>query len=267
MNDKEKSSSAHQAVLITGASSGIGFAFAKHYSAYDYDIIMVASNTLKLAEAANKIRLLTSRNVIEVTQDLSHPDSAKELYEKIKQQKLTVDVLINNAGFGTSGEFIGTSYDDEKNEMILNMVTLTLLTKLFLKNMTERNKGKILNIASLASIAPGPYMSVYYATKAYVLRFSEAVAEEVKDSSITVSVFCPGPTQSNFAKIASVEKSHLFSRKLPTAESAVSIAIKGLNANRRIIYDTRKNQFTAFIIRFMPKSIILRAMAKINKPI
>ena len=254
-----------ETVLITGASSGLGLSFARYFAQNGYSIVMVANDKAKLEAAKDTIPRQPGVKITTISQDLSQLHAANELYKKIQKQHIQIHILINNAGFGTSGAFINTDYTKEQDEMMLNMVTLSLLTKLFLKDMVERDKGRILNISSIASMAPGPYMAVYYATKAYVLHLSEALSEELKGTSVTVSVFCPGPTSTNFASVAGVEKSTLFSRKLPTADTAVATAIKGLFKEKRVIFDTTKNHIGATISKFIPRSVLLHFIAKINK--
>ncbi len=254
-----------QVVLITGASSGFGLAFAEQFAQLGYSVVMVASDKQRLLSAAQSIRSTASTRIYSIVQDLSTPGAAMLLYEKVAKERLSINVLVNNAGFGTSGEFIGIDYKREESEMYLNMVTLTLLTKLYLGDMKKMGNGKILNVASLAAFSPGPYMAVYYATKAYVLHFSEALGQELKDTDITVTTFCPGPTATNFAKTADVTKTGLFAKKLPTADASARVAIDGLLANRQVVYDNPKNHFIALIIRLLPRKFLLQKVAQINR--
>lgn len=254
-----------ETVLVTGASSGLGFSFAKHFALNGYSVVMVARDTDKLAIAVKKITLIASGAVTSIAIDLSKIDAARDLYESLKHSGTSIDILINNAGFATAGAFSETDYDKEQQEMVLNMVSLTLLTKLFLHDMLGRNRGRVLNIASLAAITPGPYMSVYYATKAYVLHFSEALHRELYGSNVTMSVFCPGPTQTNFAEVAGVSDARLFARKLPSADSAVKTAVTGLLAGKRTIFDTHRNSLMAFLLRFIPKKSALNIIARVNQ--
>ncbi len=189
-------------VLITGATSGIGYEFAKIFAQNNYNLILCARSKDKLEEIKEKIIREYKVKVLVFSKDLSKENEIKELCNEISENEITVDILINNAGAGYVGEFINESYDKDQSIMKLNMNALTYLTKFFAKQMVKKNKGRILNVASTGSYHPGPYTAVYYATKAYVLSFTEAIAEELKNYDITVSVLCPGATKTNFSKNA-----------------------------------------------------------------
>ena len=189
-------------VLITGATSGIGYEFAKIFAENNYNLILCARNQEKLEEIKENIINKYKVKVFIFSKDLSKEKEVEELYSEITISKINVDILINNAGAGYVGEFVNENYDKDKNIMQLNMNALTYLTKVFAKQMIKMNRGKILNVASTGSYHPGPYTAVYYATKAYVLSFSEALSEELKKHNITVSALCPGATKTNFSKNA-----------------------------------------------------------------
>lgn len=189
-------------VLITGATSGIGYELAKIFAKNRYNLILCARNKDKLEEIKENISDEYRVDVHIFQKDLSKEQEARELYSEIINNDIIVDILINNAGAGYVGKFIDEEYDRDKNIMGLNMNAVTYLTKVFARQMVERNRGKILNVASTGSYHPGPYTAVYYATKAYVLSFTEALAEELKDYNITVSALCPGATKTNFSKNA-----------------------------------------------------------------
>lgn len=189
-------------VLITGATSGIGYEFAKIFAQNNYNLILCARSKDKLEEIKEKIIREYKVKVLVFSKDLSKENEIKELCNEISENEMDVDILINNAGAGYVGEFISESYDKDESIMNLNMNALTYLTKFFASNMVKKNKGRILNVASTGSYHPGPYTAVYYATKAYVLSFTEAIAEELKNYNITVSVLCPGATKTNFSKNA-----------------------------------------------------------------
>lgn len=189
-------------VLITGATSGIGYELAKIFAKNRYNLILCARNRANLEEIKENIINEYKVDVHIFPKDLSKEQEIKELYSEITNSSISVDILINNAGAGYVGEFIDEEYDKDENIMQLNMNAVTYLTKVFARKMVGRNKGKILNVASTGSYHPGPYTAVYYATKAYVLSFTEALAEELKDYNITVSSLCPGATKTNFSKNA-----------------------------------------------------------------
>lgn len=189
-------------VLITGATSGIGYEFAKIFACKGYNLILCARNKEKLEEIRKSIIDEYKIDVWTISKDLSIRKEIKDLYDEISEMEIEVDILINNAGAGYVGEFINESYDKDESIMNLNMNALTYLTKVFARMMVKRNRGKILNVASTGSYHPGPYTAVYYATKAYVLSFTEALAEELKDYNVTISALCPGATKTNFSKSA-----------------------------------------------------------------
>lgn len=209
-------------VLITGASSGIGRDMARELSKEGHEIIAVARDEEKLKELKQEM----GQKVKIVAMDLAIEENPKKLYE----QNQDIDMLINNAGFGACGEFTKTNLEQELKMIDTNIKALHILTKLYLKNMVERDKGKILNVASIAGFMPGPLMATYYATKAYVVRLSEAIKEELKKkkSSVQISVLCPGPVKTNFNQVADVE----FAVKSLSSEYVAKYAIKQLQKGK-----------------------------------
>ena len=185
--------------LITGASSGIGRDIAINLSKKGYDLILVARDLEKLNEVKSKLHT----NVEVVSMDVSNAENCKELHEKYQN----IDILVNNAGFGDCGYFTKTSLDKELKMIDTNIVAYHVLTKLYLQDMKQKNSGKILNVASIAGFMPGPLMATYYSTKAYVVRLSEAIREELKkeSSKVQISILCPGPVDTNFNKVADVQ--------------------------------------------------------------
>lgn len=213
--------------LITGASTGIGFEMAKVFAALGYDLIVVSRTAKHLKNLHKHMSPLIK--VTDIAMDLSQPKAAETLFAKTQKLKLQVDVLVNNAGFGTSGAFVDLDLKRELQEIDLNVRTLTELCHLYGAEMATRKSGKILNVASTAAFQPGPWMSVYYATKAYVLSFSEGLQEELKAKGVQVSVLCPGATVTEFANTAGMEKSRLFSSKLFKPARAEDVASYGVN--------------------------------------
>jgi short-subunit dehydrogenase len=181
--------------LITGASSGIGRELATLFARDGYDLTLVARDRAMLARIGDELTRVHGVAVDVIAQDLSHPNAAAEVYRELKRRSIKIDVLVNNAGFGTYGPFVDSDAATESEMLQLNIVALTKLTRLFLEDMLAKREGRILNVASTAAFQPGPLMAVYYASKAYVLSFSEALANELRDSGVTVSTLCPGPTQ------------------------------------------------------------------------
>lgn len=245
--------------LITGASSGFGYEFVKLFVKDDYELILVARNIEKLEEIKKEFK---ASQIIVIQKDLTQPSAVKELYSEIKEKGLNIDVLVNNAGFGLLGEFDKLNLDRQINMIQLNVAALTELTHYVLKEMKERRSGKILNVASTAAFQPGPLMAVYYATKAYVLSFSEALVEELKGTGITVTTLCPGPSETNFAKVANVEKTKMFS-KVMGADIVVQLGYNALMKGQRVIITGTLNKIGAYSAKFLPRSFV----AKIAKTI
>ena len=256
-----------ETALITGASSGIGLELAKIFASHKYNLILVARREERLREIAQK---LESHNVsVEIIPlDLSEPDASRQLFEEVQKRDWSVDILINNAGFGLEGPFRETEWAKEDEMIRLNILTLTGLTKYFMRPMVEQGKGKILNVASTAAFLPGPYMSVYYASKAYVLSFSKALAYEIKDTGVTVSVLCPGPTKTEFQDRAGVQNSTLFSGKrmpISTASEVAKAGFDGLMKGKTVIIPGLLNKVGAIGSRFSPSSITNRMVEDLHR--
>src|SRR3954454_3939709 len=203
-----------QTALITGASGGIGLELARVFAAHGYDLVLVARSGGKLEELAGELRTRHGIEARVIAKDLARPESPEELFRELETAGVTVDVLINNAGFATFGPFVAADLHAELEELQLNVVTLTHLTKKLLPAMVARKRGGVLNVASTAAFQPGPFMAIYYATKAYVLSFSEALAAELEGQGVTISVLCPGPTETGFTARAGLEGTPLSSGAL-----------------------------------------------------
>ncbi|WP_338780729.1 SDR family oxidoreductase [Metabacillus sp. FJAT-52054] len=243
-------------VLITGASGGIGMELAKIAAGKGYSLILAARNEKKLLELKAELESKHGISVVIHQADLSKPEEITKMAEELKIKKLKVSYLINNAGFGLFGEFLETDLDAELNMIDLNIRSLTHLTKLFLPDMTERNEGGILNIASTAAFQPGPLMAVYYATKAYVLSFTEALENELKDTNIRVSALCPGPTDTGFSERADLGKSKLFNNGVMRADQAAQAGFDGWMKGKTVIVPGLQNKILAGSVRFMPRKMI-----------
>jgi short-subunit dehydrogenase len=249
-----------ETILITGASSGIGLelarCFAAEQSANDNGrIILVARNTPALESLAAELRRDWKVEVTVLTADLSLPETPKRIFTELSAQKIKVDVLVNNAGFGANGTFAELSLPRQLEMLQVNIAALTELTGLFLPGMIQRKRGGILNVGSVAGFLPGPGMAVYYATKAFVLSFTEALAEELLGTGLTVSVLCPGPTESNFGNVARGQKV----RHLKTAKmQAKAVAIYGHRAFRSgkvTAVPGLQNKAFVFLNRFAPRRV------------
>lgn len=243
--------------LITGASSGIGYDMAKYMASLGYDLILVARNIEKLEEL--KQSLPTKVKIIAI--DLSDEKKIKELF--IATRGEDIDVLINNAGFGVFGPFSTTELGKEINMIDVNIKAVHILTKLYVKEMKKKNKGYILNVASSAAFQPGPLMAAYYASKAYVLRLSEAINEELKKSksNVQVSCLCPGPVDTNFNDVAGVK----FSIKPLSSEYVAKYAVDKMFKNKMVIIPGMKLKLARFFGRFVSDRKVMKIVYKIQK--
>ncbi len=232
-------------VLITGATSGIGYELTNIFAKNKYNIIITGRNKLKLNEMKDNLTNKYNINVYAFHKDLSEKNSAIELYNEIREKDVIVDILVNNAGFGYVGEFLNEDIKKDSSMMVLNIETVTYLTKLFARDMRKRNFGKILNVASTGGYHPGPYTSVYYATKAYVLSFSEAISYELKKYNIVVSTLCPGATKTNFAK----NEGKADNPKSRSPKQVAEYAYKGLMKGKKIIIPGIENKLLVLLPR------------------
>jgi uncharacterized protein len=240
--------------LITGASSGIGYELAKLFARDRYHLVLVARSEAKLRQIADEIAVQSGITVKTMAKDLSLANAPTEIFSELQQEGIKVDFLVNNAGFGTYGFFAETDLNAELQMMQLNMVALTHLTKLFLKDAIAQRQGKILNIASTAAFQPGPLMAIYYATKAYVLYFSEAIANELQGTGVSVTVVCPGPTESSFQATAKMENSKLVrGGNMMDAKTVAEIAYRGLMSGKTLVIPGLKNKLLAQSARFLPR--------------
>ena len=251
--------------LITGASAGIGAELAKIFGEHKHDVILVARRQDALEALAGQIEGRSGVRASVFPADLAEPGAPGELFEAIRGAALDVDILVNNAGFGLGGEFTETDLDTELRMIQVNVTALTYLTKLFLPAMVQRRSGGVLNVASTAAFQPGPLMSVYYATKAYVLSFTEAIAEELRDSGVTVTALCPGPTATEFAEIAHVAQSRLFAIAVGDARSVARFGYDSLQRGVRVAIPGAQNKLMAQARRFAPRGVVTRVVRLIQE--
>lgn len=239
--------------LITGATSGIGRDMAKYLSSFGYDLYLVGRTKNNLEELKKDLKVKVE--LIEL--DLTNKDNCFKLYDMLKNKN--IDIIINNAGFGDYGKFNETNIDKELEMIDLNIKAYHILTKLFLKDFIKNNHGQILNVASFAAFAPGPYMATYYATKSYVLNLSLAIYKELKNakSNVKISVFCPGPVNTNFNKVANVK----FNIKSISSEYAAKYAINSMFKNKVIIIPPNM-KLTHKFIKFSPLKLVLEAISQ-----
>jgi uncharacterized protein len=245
--------------LVTGASNGIGLELARVHASKGDNLVLVARNLDKLNDIKSELEKKFNVKVYNIGKDLSKPDAALEVYNETTQQKIQIDYLINNAGFGDFGMFVETDWQKELQMINLNITTLTQFTKLYLQDMVKRGNGKIMNVASTAAFQSGPTMAVYYATKAYVLSFSEAVDNEVSDKGVTVTTLCPGATESGFQAAAAMEESALVKgKKLPTSKEVAEYGYKSMMSGKTVAIHGMMNYLMANSVRFTPRALVVK---------
>ncbi|MCE5233026.1 MAG: SDR family oxidoreductase [Mizugakiibacter sp.] len=252
--------------LVTGASGGIGMHLAECFARDGHDLVLVARSADALARLAADWGARYGVRIAAVAADLSREDGVDAVVAALRERGLAVDALVNNAGVGMYGAFSDTRLDDELAMMRLNMLALTALTKRLLPGLIAR-RGRILNVASTAAFQPGPYMAVYYATKAYVLSFSEALADELAADGVTVTALCPGPTHSGFQARAAIGRIGLL-RVLPLFDAA-TVAAQGYRAmrrGRRVYVPGLANRLLAQSVRVTPRRLITAIVRRLNAP-
>lgn len=251
--------------LITGASRGIGWDLAHLFAKDGYDLVVVARTQKALEELAGDLKETHGTRVWILLKDLSDPRAPEEIHRELSEQKVAVNVLVNNAGFATYGKFHQIDLKKELDLLQVNVVALTHLTKLFLRDMVAAGKGKILNLASTAAFQPGPLMAVYYASKAYVLHFSEALANELKGSGVTVTALCPGPTRTGFVSEAKLEKSGLFKNLSVMDSMTVARAgYEGMKKGKTIVIPGWNNKLIAQLNRIGPREWVAQSVRMIQ---
>ncbi len=248
--------------LVTGASGGIGLEFANLLARAGYDLVLVARSGEKLQSIAADLKNRFGINAQPIALDLTSQNAARDVFA----QAPSCDVLINNAGFANNGKFWELDERDILDEVQLNVVTLTHLTRLYLPGMLARRDGKILNLASTAAFVPGPGMAVYYATKAYVLSLSEALAYEVRGTGVTVTVLCPGATATGFQKRANVESTLLFKLGMADAASVAKAGFDGMMRGKSVVIPGLMNKLVALGPRISPRALLVAISAKLVGP-
>jgi hypothetical protein len=249
--------------IVTGASAGIGREVARVLAREGHDLVLVARREAQLTEVAEELKAQYDAASTIAAVDLSAPDAADQVMAVLAGR--AVDVLVNNAGFGGVGAFSSRARDDDMRMVAVNVVALTDLTKLVLPGMVARRRGRILNIASTAAFQPGPFMAVYYATKAYVLSLSQALAEELSGTAVTVTCLCPGVTETEFHGVAGTDAQPLTSG--PLAMSAAAVAEAGYRAmtrGRLVVVPGLHNKVGAQSIRIAPRRVVLKIVRRLH---
>lgn len=246
-------------ILITGASSGLGVEFARLAAANGDDLVLIARSVEKLDLLANELRSERGANVTVLPYDLSSPSSVDAIVRDLSAADITIDTLIANAGVGKLGAFAEQSAEDVATMLRLNIESLTMLIRALLPGMIERKTGRILTVASVAAFTPGPLMAVYYASKAYVLHFSVALANELRGTGVTVTCLCPGPTKTGFQKTANMAEAPMFKKlHVMDAASVAKIGYVAMLRGKAIVVPGWTNKLSAFLTRLAPKTFTAR---------
>ncbi len=250
-----------QTALITGASTGIGYELAKVFAANGFGAVLIARNHAKLGQVAEELQEKFSVHAHVLPKDLSLPSAAQEIYDWCKSRALQINVLVNNAGFGAYGDFVDSDLHNILEMIQVNVTALVHLTKLFLPDLLQQASARILNVTSTAAFQPGPRMAIYYATKAFVLSFSEALASECVGSGLTVTALCPGPTATEFQARANVLGTRLVKTGLMRADKVALAGYRGMMKGKRVVIPGIVNKLAVMVVRFAPR----RAVAAIVK--
>ena len=252
--------------LITGGSVGIGAALAEVFAGHGHDLILVSRTREKLEARGRAIHDRSGVDVVCLAEDLTDPDGARRLHEAVMSRGLHVDYLVNNAGVGVYGKFATTNLDAELKMIQLNVTSVVDLTKRFLQHMIERRSGRILNVASTAAFVPGPWMSVYYATKAFLLSFSQAIDYELKANGITVTTLCPGPTESEFKVRAGSQRSRLFEAFVMDAPRVARVGYDAMMKGKAVAIPGLRNKLIPVAARLGPRSLIAELSHRAARP-
>ena len=253
-----------ETVLVTGASSGIGRELAKCFAADGSRLVLTARNTAALQALSDELHRAYHVEATIITADLSLTEAPKNIFTELQGRGVAVDVLVNNAGFGAWGLFAGLPLKRQLEMLQVNITALTELTGLFLPGMIQRQRGGILNVASVAGFLPGPGMAAYYATKACVLSFTEALAEELRGTNLTVTALCPGPTATNFGLVARTDKTRMVRAARMSAEAVAVRGFKAFRKRRVIAVPGWQNQLLVMLMRCAPRSLVRKLAGKFN---
>jgi short-subunit dehydrogenase len=250
--------------LVTGASTGIGLELSRLFAAHGHDLVLVARSKQKLDELSTELSAKHGVRVLVVTADLQDPAAPERVADAVAREGITVEYLVNNAGFGAAAPFLETDPRRSLDMIALNIAALTHLTYLFAKGMRERGRGGVLNIASTAGFQPGPGMAVYYATKAYVVSFTEAIAEELAGAGVHVTSFCPGPVDTPFARIAGNDDSVLFKLGAARPDAVARDAYRSFMKRRVLVISGTTNWLGVQLLRLSPRALVRKVAAWVN---
>jgi short-subunit dehydrogenase len=265
MTNKQRLKTGPRTALITGASTGIGYELAKLFARDHHALVLVARDRKRLEKRAEELRQLGSPRVTVIAKDLADLEAPDEMFTQTERAGIVIDFLVNNAGFGARGPFATSDLDNDLEMVQVNVVALMHLTRLYLPGMLSRQFGRILQVASTAAFQPGPFMAVYYATKAFVLSFSEAIYEETKGTGVTVTCLCPGATATEFANRAGMRSSKLFKLRVmdvsPVAEQGYRTMLQG----KPLVITGTRNWLMAQSVRIGPRSVVRKVVRGIQE--
>jgi len=258
-NNTHKGLIEKKAALITGSSSGIGYEFSKLFAQDGYNLVLVARNKQKLKQLADELEGNFGISVKIISKDLSVATAPQEIFDEIQQESIQIDALVNNAGFNVYGLFSETDLMEELQMIQVNLVSLTHLTKLFLPGMLRKGSGSVLNVGSTGSFVPGrPLNAVYCATKAFVLSFSEAIAEELQGTGISVTTLCPGATKTEFSRKAHMKDTKLFKKGVMDAKTVAEIGYQAMLKGDRLVVAGFGNKLQILLFKFMPRKMMTK---------
>lgn len=267
MNSSHASKSAEKFCLITGAASGLGLEFAKIFAANGYSLVLIDKDGENLLIVSENLRVYFNVTLISLEEDLSNSESASRIYSSLNEMNVEPEILVNNAGFGYFGFFAENNWEKQEELIRLSVLTSTHLTRLFLPGMRSKKKGRILNVASLAAFQPGPLMSVYHASKAFILSFSLALSNELKGTGIHVTVLCPGVMATGFQK-ANNNESPKLKWTVGSAEKVAKYGYKAMMKNKVVVIPGLMNKIAAEITRLLPgrlNALIVRKFQEKNR--
>ncbi len=261
------STTARPVALVTGSSAGIGREIARSLAARGHDLVLVARRLKALEDLASELASSFGVTSYVIPIDLAEPTGVSRLAAEVAAKGIEVDVLVNNAGFGDVGPFVDADLSKLLAMVQVNVVAVTELTRRILASMVKRRRGKILNVGSTAGFQPGPLMAVYYATKAYLNSFSQALANELAGTGVTVTVLCPGPTESEFAAVSGMANTRLVkSRRMMTVRSVAEAGVNGMLRGQSVVIPGMYNKLLVFGERFVPRSWIVKVVRRLNEP-
>lgn len=265
---KERDYHMRRAVLITGASSGFGIEFAKKFASKGMNLVLVSRNQNKLNHLKYKLTNDYGVEVEIIIEDLAEKDAANKIFDQVQRMELQIDILVNNAGFGDFHSYHNCDWEKQYEMIQVNIVSLIQLTRLFLEQMVKRRNGRILNMASAASFQPGPLYATYYASKGFVLSFTEAISEELKGTGVHVMALCPGPTLTNFVDRADAERSRLFRvLKVADTKEVVDYGYRSLMRNKVVSVHGMQNKLLVLGSKVAPRGLVRSIMYQIHKSV